>query len=112
MKLRFIDASANSGEQTARHEQQRMELVSIHVTGQDLRTIHDWPARIIVPIKRSRHRHYRGTTPRHHHRPDFKSRCLRLYTHSFLSGGYVILLRWMERQGCERASHPVGLSQS
>ena len=93
------------GEQPTRHEQQRMELVSIHVTGQELRTIQHWHVRIIVPITRSRHCHHRGTTPHHHHGPNFKPRSFRLSTHSALSSVLSVLPRWMEGQGREHASH-------
>ena len=89
-----------------------MEPVPCHDTGQEFRTIQYWPARVIEPMKRLRHRCRRGTTfPHHRRRPDVKPQPLHLCMHSALSGVFLVLPRWMERQGREHASHPWELYQ-
>ena len=110
-EVTFLLCLHRCGKQTLGHEQQRMELVPIHVTGHELRTIQYWPARIVAQIKRSGHRHHRGTTPHHHHRPDFKPWPLRLCMRSTLSGAHVTLQHWMEKQRRGHASHLWELSQ-
>ena len=77
------------------HERQRMELDPIHDTDPDLPTIQCWPACIISPIQRPKHRHRKEANlsqPRH--RPEFKPRPLRLCMHSTLSNLQLLRTGW------------------
>ena len=65
-----------------------------------------------INIERRRHRHRReANLSQPHHTPEFKPRPLRLGMHSTLSGAFLVLPRWMERQGCGHALHLWDLSQ-
>ena len=100
------------GKKTPMQEQQRMELVPIHESAPELRTIQYWPACINSPIERPRHRHRReANLTQPHHRPEFKPRPLRFSMHSTLSGASVILQHWVARQGRGHASHLPEVSQ-
>ena len=113
-RKRHVDRTSlnQCGKKTPMQEQQRMELVPIHETGPELRTIQYWPACINSPIERPRHCHRReANLTQPHHRPEFKPRPLRFSMHSTLSGASVILQHWMERQGRGHASHLPEVSQ-
>ena len=102
-KSRIRLKSAKQGAELSTHESQ-----SHRDFDQELRAIQYWPALTITSAQNPRHCHRQNSpVPIQLHRPDINDRpplTPNFGRHSTLSGGYAILLRWMERQGCEHAS--------